>query len=75
MIHMNKRILCLMMALILMFGSGFTVAATSKSEVQKQQTETKNKLNQINKDINAIESKKNQGVRYRQDLYGHHGRR
>ena len=60
MIHMNKRILCLMMALILMFGSGFTVAATSKSEVQKQQTETKNKLNQINKDINAIESKKNQ---------------
>ena len=49
-----------MMALILMFGSGFTVAATSKSEVQKQQTETKNKLNQINKDINAIESKKNQ---------------
>lgn len=60
MIHMNKRILCLMMALMLMAGSGFTVAATSKSEVQKQQTETKNKLNQINKDINAIESKKNQ---------------
>ena len=60
MIHMNKRILCFVLAMVLMLGSALNVVATSSSEVQKQQTETKNKLNQINKDINAIESKKNQ---------------
>ena len=60
MIHMNKRILCFVLAMVLMLGSALNVVATSSSEVQKQQTETKNKLNQINKDINAIESEKNQ---------------
>lgn len=60
MIHMNKRILCFVLAMVLVLGCGLNVVATSSSEVQKQQTETKNKLNQINKDINAIESKKNQ---------------
>lgn len=57
---MNKRILCLVMAVVIGFGSVGQVLAASSSEVQKQQTETRNKLNQINKDIDAIESKKNQ---------------
>lgn len=57
---MNKRILCLVMAAVIGFGSVGQVLAASSSEVQKQQTETRNKLNQINKDIDAIESKKNQ---------------
>lgn len=57
---MNKRILCLVMAAVIGFGSAGQVLAASSSEVQKQQTETRNKLNQINKDIDAIESKKNQ---------------
>ena len=57
---MNKRILCFVLAMMLVLGCGLNTVATSSSEVQKQQTETKNKLNQINKDINAIESKKNQ---------------
>ena len=57
---MNKRILCLVMAAAIGFGSVGQVLAASSSEVQKQQTETRNKLNKINKDIDAIESKKNQ---------------
>ena len=57
---MKNRLLCLALALILALGGGINALATSSSEVQKQQTETKNRLNQINKDINAIESKKNQ---------------
>ena len=57
---MKKRILCLMLAMILALGGGMNALATSSSEVQKQQIETKNKLNQINKEINAIESKKSQ---------------
>ena len=57
---MKKRILCLMLAMILALGGGMNALATSSSEVQKQQTETKNKLNKINKEINAIESKKSQ---------------
>lgn len=57
---MNKRILCFVLTMMLVLGCGLNAVATSSSEVQKQQTETKNKLNQINKDINAIESKKNQ---------------
>ena len=57
---MNKRILCFVLAMMLVLGCGLNTVATTSSAVQKQQTETKNKLNQINKDINAIESKKNQ---------------
>ena len=57
---MKKRFLCLMLAMILALGGGMNALATSSSEVQKQQTETKNKLNKINKEINAIESKKSQ---------------
>ena len=57
---MKKKILCLVLAVILAFGGGINALATSSSEVQKQQTETKNKLNKINKEISDIESKKNQ---------------
>ena len=57
---MNKRGLCLLLAVMLVFGCCLNVLAATSTEVKKQQTETKNKLNQINKDINAIESKKNQ---------------
>lgn len=57
---MKKRVLCLMLAAALVFGSGGDVFATSISKVQKEQTETKNKLNEINKSISAIESKKAQ---------------
>ena len=55
---MKKKILCLVLAVILAFGGGINALATSSSEVQKQQTETKNKLNKINKEISDIESKK-----------------
>ena len=51
---MNKRILCLVMAAVIGFGSVGQVLAASSSEVQKQQTETRNKLNKINKDIDAL---------------------
>ena len=44
-ILMKKRILCLMLAAVLSLGGGISGFATSSSEVQKQQTETKNKLN------------------------------
>lgn len=55
---MNKRILCLLLAGILVIGSGLNVLATSVSSVQKKQNETKNKLNEVNKSITAIENKR-----------------
>ena len=58
MIHMNKRILCFVLAMVLVLGCGLNAMATSSSEVQKQQTETKNKLNEVNKSITAIENKR-----------------
>ena len=58
MIHMNKRILCVVLAMVLVLGCGLNAMATSSSEVQKQQTETKNKLNEVNKSITAIENKR-----------------
>ena len=58
MIHMNKRILCVVLAMVLVLGGGLNAVATSSSEVQKQQTETKNKLNEVNKSITAIENKR-----------------
>lgn len=57
---MKKRVLCLMLAAMVAFSSSGNVFATSISKVQKEQTETKNKLNEINKSISAIESKKAQ---------------
>lgn len=58
MILMNKRILCFLLAMVLVLGCGLNAVATSSSEVQKQQTETKNKLNEVNKSITAIENKR-----------------
>ena len=58
MIPMNKRILCFVLAMVLVLGCGLNAVATSSSEVQKQQTETKNKLNEVNKSITAIENKR-----------------
>ena len=55
---MNKRILCLLMAGMLVLGSGLNVIATSISSVQKNQSETKNKLNEVNKSITTIENKR-----------------
>lgn len=43
-----------------MLGECTNTLAASVSEVQKQQSETKNKLNEINQNITAIESKKDQ---------------
>ena len=59
--HMNKRLQCLILAVVLLFGSGMSALAASVNEVQKQQTETKNRLNEINKSITAIESKRKEG--------------
>jgi len=55
---MNRRLRCLVLAVILIFASGVGALAASSSEVQRQQTETRNKLNEINKSITAIESKR-----------------
>jgi len=55
---MNRRLRCLVLAVILIFTSGVGALAASSSEVQRQQTETRNKLNEINKSITAIESKR-----------------
>lgn len=57
---MNKRIICLLLAGILAFGGGLNVWATSIGEVQQEQAETKNRLNEINKSITAIEEKQNE---------------
>ena len=55
---MNKRLRCLILAVVLIFCSGISAMAASVNEVQKQQTDTKNKLNEINKSITAIENKR-----------------
>ena len=55
---MTKRLRCLILAVVLIFCSGISAMAASVNEVQKQQTETKNKLNEINKSITAIENKR-----------------
>lgn len=57
---MNKRVICLLLAGIFAFGGGMNTWATSINEVQQEQTETKNRLNEINKSITAIEKKQNE---------------
>ena len=57
---MGKKLLCLFLALFLLVGAGVGTWATTSGTVKKEQTETKNKLNQINQDISAIENKKDQ---------------
>ena len=65
---MSKRIQCLILAVVLLFGSGMSALAASVNEVQKQQTETKNRLNEINKSITAIE---NERKKVQAQLKGH----
>lgn len=55
---MNRRLQCLMLVVILILSGGLSALAASSSEVQKQQTQTKNQLNEINKSITAIEKKR-----------------
>ena len=55
---MNKRLICVVLSLILALGSSCQVFATSVSDVKKQQTDTKNKLREVNKSISAIENKR-----------------
>ena len=55
---MNKRILCFVLAGVLMIGSGINAFATSVDQVKQEQTQTKNKLNEINKSITTIENKR-----------------
>lgn len=57
---MNKRMICLLLAGIMVLGSGLNALATSISEVQQEQTETQNRLNEINKSITAIEEKQSE---------------
>ena len=54
---MRNRVLCILLAVCLIFGSGLQVLATSVSEVKQQQTQTKNKLEEVNKSIAEIEKK------------------
>lgn len=55
---MNKKLLCMLLAGTMLLGSGLNALATSVSEVQQEQTETKNKLSEVNKSITAIENKR-----------------
>ena len=55
---MSKKILCFVLAGILMFGGGVDVFATTVNQVKQQQTQTKNKLKEINQSITTIENKR-----------------
>lgn len=54
----NKRLFCLLLAGVLAVTSGQYAFAATSTEVQKEQTETKNKLNEINQSITAMEKKR-----------------
>ena len=47
---MKKKVLSFLMAGLLILGSGFQAAAASVTDVKQQQTQTKNKLNEINQE-------------------------
>ena len=55
---MNKRILSLVLAGVLVLSTGVNAFATSIDQVKQEQTQTKNKLNEINQSITAIENKR-----------------
>ena len=55
---MNKRILSLVLAGILVLSTGISAFATSVDQVKQEQTQTKNKLNEINQSITVIENKR-----------------
>ena len=55
---MNKRILSLVLAGVLVLSTGVNAFATSIDQVKQEQTQTKNKLNEINQSITVIENKR-----------------
>lgn len=55
---MNKRILSLVLAGVLMLSTGMNAFATTIDQVKQEQTQTKNKLNEINQSITVIENKR-----------------
>ena len=55
---MIKKILSFLLAGVLVLGGTMSVTATTVTDVKQQQTQTKNKLNEINKSITAIENKR-----------------
>ena len=55
---MKKRMMCILLASVVVLCSSFGVSATSVNDVKQQQTETKNKLDEVNKSITAIENKR-----------------
>lgn len=57
---MKKKLWCLLLVGCLLLGNVVPAAASSVSDVKKQQTETQNQLNEINKSISAIETKRKQ---------------
>ncbi len=55
---MNKRILCIVFATILLLGSSLSAFAATVNQVQQEKNATQKKLNEINQSISAIEKKK-----------------
>lgn len=55
---MIKKILSFLLAGVLILGGTISVTATTVTDVKQQQTQTKSKLNEINKSITAIENKR-----------------
>ena len=55
---MNKRILCVVLAVIFLLGDSLGAFATTVNQVQQEKNATQKKLNEINQSITAIEKKK-----------------
>ena len=55
---MSKKILSFLLVGVLLVGSSLNAAATTVSDVKQQQTQTQNKLNEVNKSITTIENKR-----------------
>ena len=55
---MNKRILCIVLAVIFLLGDSLSAFAATVNQVQQEKNVTQKKLNEINQSITAIEKKK-----------------
>ena len=55
-----KKNLCIIISLIMVFLSCFSVFAATKNELNKDKKENENKLNQVNEQISSIEDEKSQ---------------
>ena len=55
---MNKRILCIVLAVIFLLGDSLSAFAATVNQVQQEKNATQKKLNEINQSITAIEKKK-----------------